>query len=76
MVFVAIRYLDFERHFLDLTLLRWAVASAGYVALLPFMGSMKPRLERKDTFGRDVTALPLLGWASLLYLSLLSTMLG
>jgi drug/metabolite transporter (DMT)-like permease len=39
----------------------------GTCMLLPLFSS---------TFVRDVTALPLLGWASLLYLSLLSTVLG
>ena len=46
--FVAIRYLDFELSFVDLTLLRWVVASASYLALLPFVGRMKTRFESRD----------------------------
>jgi len=48
LAFVAIRYLDFELDFVDLTLLRWLVASVGYLALLPFIGRMKTRFERGD----------------------------
>lgn len=48
LAFVAIRYLDFELNFIDLTLLRWLVASAGYLAFLPFVGKMKTKFERKD----------------------------
>jgi hypothetical protein len=38
LAFVAIRYLDFELDFVDLTLLRWVVASAGYLALSSSLG--------------------------------------
>lgn len=48
LAFVAIRYLDFELSFVDLTLLRWLVASAGYIVILPFIGRMKKRFERGD----------------------------
>jgi len=48
LAFVAIRYLDFELGFVDLTLLRWLVASAGYLVLLPFVGRLKTRIERRD----------------------------
>jgi drug/metabolite transporter (DMT)-like permease len=48
LAFVAIRYLDFELSFVDLTLLRWLVASAGYLAFLPFLGKMKTKFERRD----------------------------
>lgn len=45
--FVAIRTLDAQIGFVDLTLLRWFVASAGYLVLLPFMRS-KVRFGRVD----------------------------
>ena len=48
LAFVAIRYLDFELSFVDLTLLRWLVASAGYLMFLPFVGKMKTKFERRD----------------------------
>ena len=48
LAFVAIRYLDFELTFVDLTLLRWLVASAGYMMLLAFTGKTKNEFERKD----------------------------
>jgi drug/metabolite transporter (DMT)-like permease len=41
LAFVAIRILDTELSFVNLTLLRWLVASVGYLALLPFLG--RPR---------------------------------
>lgn len=48
LAFVAIRYLDFELTFVDLTLLRWLVASAGYVLLLAFIGRTKNHFEGRD----------------------------
>src|SRR5579884_246201 len=46
--FVAIRVADFELSPVNLALLRWLVASAGYLAILPFVGRLKTRFERKD----------------------------
>jgi drug/metabolite transporter (DMT)-like permease len=48
LAFVAIRYLDFELSFIDLTLLRWLVASAGYVVLLAFIGRTEKHFEKRD----------------------------
>jgi drug/metabolite transporter (DMT)-like permease len=48
MAFVAIRYLDFELTFVDLALLRWLVASAGFLVFLPFVGKPRTKFERKD----------------------------
>ena len=48
LAFVAIRYLDFQLTFEDLTLLRWLVASAGYCVLLSFVGRAKNSFERGD----------------------------
>jgi drug/metabolite transporter (DMT)-like permease len=48
LAFVAIRYLDLELTFVDLTLLRWFVASAGYVAVFAFVGRTKNHFERRD----------------------------
>lgn len=48
LAFVAIRELDLDLGFLDLTLLRWFVAAAGYMALLPFIGPAKSKFERTD----------------------------
>jgi terminal-alkyne amino-acid exporter len=55
--FVAIKILDTDLSFVNLTLLRWLVASAGYLALLPLLG--KPRTQ----FSRvDLTRLLLIGF--------------
>jgi len=48
LAFVAIRELDTELGFVDLTLLRWFVATAGYLALLPFVGRAKAGFDRTD----------------------------
>jgi len=48
LAFVAIRVLDTELSFINLTLLRWFVASAGYLALLPILGKPRTRLTRVD----------------------------
>jgi drug/metabolite transporter (DMT)-like permease len=48
LAFVAIRVLDTELSFVNLTLLRWFVASAGYLALLPFVGKPRAQLRRAD----------------------------
>ena len=46
--FVAIRVADFELSPVNLTLLRWFIAGAGYLALLPFLGRSKTKFETKD----------------------------
>jgi Kef-type K+ transport system membrane component KefB len=58
MSFVAIRRLDSELSVVDLTLLRWFIAAAGYLTLLPFLRGMAVgwSLQRDGTEGR---ALPL-----------------
>ena len=48
LAFVAIRVLDAELSFVNLTLLRWFVASAGYLILLPFLGKTRTRFSRAD----------------------------
>ena len=48
LAFVAIRVLDTELSFINLTLLRWFVASAGYLTLLPFLGKPRTPLNRVD----------------------------
>ncbi|MFB3888822.1 MAG: DMT family transporter [Candidatus Bathyarchaeia archaeon] len=48
LAFVAIRRADFELSPVDLALLRWFVASAGFLAIVPFMLKPKTRLERRD----------------------------
>ena len=47
--FVAIKVLDTELSFVDLALLRWLVASAGFLVLLPFLGKARTRFSRADT---------------------------
>jgi len=57
LAFVAIRVLDTQLSFVNLTLLRWFVASAGYLTLLLFLG--KPRIP----FSRvDLPRLLLIGF--------------
>jgi len=46
--FVAIRRADFELSPINLALLRWFVASAGFLVIAPFIGKPKTKLERKD----------------------------
>ncbi len=46
--FVAIKRADAELSSVNLTLLRWLVASALFLGLVPFLGKPKTRLERKD----------------------------
>ncbi len=48
MAFVAIRRADFELSPMNLTLIRWFVASAGFLAVALFIGKPKTKLERKD----------------------------
>jgi drug/metabolite transporter (DMT)-like permease len=48
LAFVAIRELDTQLGFVNLTLLRWLVATAGYLALLPIVGRAKAKLDRSD----------------------------
>jgi len=48
LAFVAIRMLDTELSFVNLTLLRWLVASVGYLALLPFLGKPRTPFSRVD----------------------------
>lgn len=48
LAFVAIRMLDTELSFVNLTLLRWFVASAAYLVLLPFLGKPRTRLSQGD----------------------------
>jgi drug/metabolite transporter (DMT)-like permease len=48
LAFVAIRVLDTELSFIDLTLLRWIVASSGYLVLWPFLGKTKTPFSRAD----------------------------
>jgi drug/metabolite transporter (DMT)-like permease len=48
LAFVAIRVLDTELSFINLTLLRWFVASAGYLSLLPFVGRPRAPFSRVD----------------------------
>ena len=48
LAFVAIRVLDTELSFVNLTLLRWFVASAGYLVLFPFLGKPRTPLSRVD----------------------------
>ena len=48
MAFVAIRKADFELSPVNLTLLRWLVASAGFSAIAPFLLKPKTKLERRD----------------------------
>ena len=48
MAFVAIRRADFELSSVNLTLLRWLIVSAGFLALYPFIVRPKTRFEWKD----------------------------
>jgi drug/metabolite transporter (DMT)-like permease len=46
--FVAIRRADFELSPINLALLRWFVAGAGFLVIAPFIGKPKTKLERQD----------------------------
>ena len=46
--FVAVRRADFELSPVNLTILRWAIAAAGYLCVLAFLGKPKTKFERKD----------------------------
>jgi drug/metabolite transporter (DMT)-like permease len=46
--FAAIRRADFELSPVNLTILRWLIAAAGYLAVLAFIGKPKTKFERTD----------------------------
>ena len=46
LAFVAIRTADFQLSPVNLTILRWLIASAGFLALAPFFGKPKQRVQR------------------------------
>ena len=48
LAFVAIRRADFELSAVNLTLLRWLIVSAGFLAIYPFVVKPKVRFERRD----------------------------
>jgi len=48
LAFVAIRVLDPELGFVDLTLLRWLVAAGGYLLVLPVAGRASAKFEKAD----------------------------
>lgn len=48
LAFVAIRLLDTELSFIDLTLIRWFVASACFLAILPLLGRPKTPFDKAD----------------------------
>ena len=48
LAFVAIRELDTQLGFINLTLLRWLVAATGYLVLLPFVGKAKVKFAKAD----------------------------
>jgi len=48
LAFVAIRRADFELSPVNLTLLRWMIVSAGFLALYPFMPGPKAKPEKED----------------------------
>jgi drug/metabolite transporter (DMT)-like permease len=47
LAFVAIRTADFQLNPVNLTILRWLIASAGFLALAPFFGKPKRPVERQ-----------------------------
>jgi drug/metabolite transporter (DMT)-like permease len=47
MAFVAIRTADFQLTPINLTILRWLIASAGFLALAPFFGKPKQPVQRQ-----------------------------
>lgn len=48
MAFVGIKEVEPLLSFVNITILRWFIASAGFLALVPFMGKMRQKFERKD----------------------------
>ncbi len=48
MAFVAIKELEPLLSFVNMAILRWIIASAGFLVLAPFMGRMAQKFERKD----------------------------
>jgi len=48
LAFVAIREADFELSPVNLTLLRWFIASAGFLVLAPLFGRPKTKFQRQD----------------------------
>src|SRR3989441_5679435 len=46
LAFVAIRKADFQLSPVNLTILRWLIASAGFLALAPFFGKPKQPVQR------------------------------
>lgn len=46
--FVSIRVADFQLSPVNLALLRWLIAGAGYLVILPFLGENKTKFEVKD----------------------------
>jgi drug/metabolite transporter (DMT)-like permease len=48
LAFVAIRQADFELSPINLTLLRWLVASAGFLIIVPLLGKPKTKFQKKD----------------------------
>ena len=46
LAFVAIRTADFQLSPVNLTILRWLIASAGFLALAPFFGKPKQPVQR------------------------------
>jgi drug/metabolite transporter (DMT)-like permease len=46
--FVAIRRADFQLSFVNLTLLRWFIASAGFLVIAPFLAKPKVKFEKRD----------------------------
>lgn len=49
MAFVAIREVEPYLSFVNLTILRWFIASAGFLVLLPFLGKPRQKFDRRDT---------------------------
>jgi drug/metabolite transporter (DMT)-like permease len=47
MAFVAIRTADFQLNPINLTILRWLIASAGFLALAPFFGKTKQPVRKQ-----------------------------
>jgi drug/metabolite transporter (DMT)-like permease len=47
MAFVAIRTADFQLNPINLTILRWLIASAGFLALAPFLGKPKQPVRKQ-----------------------------
>src|SRR5256885_7847484 len=58
LAFVAIRTADFQVSPINLTVLRWLIASAGFLALAPFFGRPKQPVERHHIPRILVVSLP------------------